>query len=357
MPKEAVIQPVNPETVPTRFAKSLLKLVVERGYDYQTVLSEVGIPFDPMQSSAEGYQVDITVMQYSALYLKIMNLLQDETFGLSIGRGVTPGAFRMMCYCILGCENLGKAINRASEFYRTFFGSEARISLHETEQLAIVGYSDNPPVGRCEVAAIDAYSLSVWHHFFCWLTGSSISLAEVHFCGLAPRSEQKKRRYQGLFKCPIYYGQPCDQMAFDRALLSSPLIHNEQSLKEFLRTAPYQLMVINTGVDSSSLVARVRALIGHDFSQVLPGFEQIAETLNMSPATLRRRLKEEGSSFQQLKDQCRCDAAKVYLDNPDLSINAVAALVGFGDPSAFHRSFKKWTGVTPGDHRRQQQIL
>ena len=71
----------------------------------------------------------------------------------------------------------------------------------------------------------------------------------------------------------------------------------------------------------------------------------------MSAPTLRRRLKREGTTFQQLKDQCRREAAQEYLARADLSINAVASQLGFTDPSAFHRSFKKWTGQTPGEYR------
>jgi AraC-like DNA-binding protein len=74
----------------------------------------------------------------------------------------------------------------------------------------------------------------------------------------------------------------------------------------------------------------------------------------MSAPTLRRRLKREGTTFQQLKDEARCDAAKLCLARPELSINEVASELGFTDPSAFHRSFKKWTGLTPGQYRSAQ---
>lgn len=71
----------------------------------------------------------------------------------------------------------------------------------------------------------------------------------------------------------------------------------------------------------------------------------------MSAPTLRRRLKREGTTFQRLKDEARCEAAKLCLNRHDLSINEVALEMGFTDPSAFHRSFKKWTGKTPGQFR------
>ena len=83
--------------------------------------------------------------------------------------------------------------------------------------------------------------------------------------------------------------------------------------------------------------------------------QKITQSLNMSAPTLRRRLKKEGATFQQLKDECRRDASMAYLSNPELSINAVAALMGFTDPSAFHRSFKKWTQQTPGQFRASRR--
>ena len=100
--------------------------------------------------------------------------------------------------------------------------------------------------------------------------------------------------------------------------------------------------------DKGGLVSQVRSLMGYDFSQSFPAFENISQALNMSAPTLRRRLKREGTNYQQLKDGCRREAAIAYLSRPELSISAVAALMGFTDPSAFHRSFKKWTGLPPG---------
>lgn len=75
----------------------------------------------------------------------------------------------------------------------------------------------------------------------------------------------------------------------------------------------------------------------------------------MSPQTLRRRLKDEGTSYQKLKDQLRRDMALFYLDQPDISIQGIAEMLGFAEPSTFHRAFKKWTGMTPGDYRLKDQ--
>lgn len=336
------------DRVPTRFMNTLLRMVGDRGYDFSAILADAGIEFDPLKPEGPGYRSEISAMQYSRVYQKVLSLLQDETFGVTGSELVAPGAFRMMCYCIISCDNLGQAIQRASEFYRTFFDERSQLYANFTEQYARVGYRTIDRDSRPQVGAADAYGLSIWHRFFGWLCGRPIELKRVDFTGDPP---EQPKKYEDLFHCPVYYNQPNDLLYFDSACLAWPVVHTEHSLREFLRTAPYQMLIMDSHPDSDNLSAQVKAMIGHDFSEGFPSFEMISSALNMSAPTLRRRLKREGTTFQKLKDDARCEAAKLCLNRHELSINEVALQMGFTDPSAFHRSFKKWTGQTPGQFR------
>jgi AraC-like DNA-binding protein len=318
-----VFAPMSENVVPTQFAASLMRLAAERGYDFSDAIFRAGLQFDPLDKSSAQWRPRISAMQYSRLYQQTLRLLQDETFGLQPRQMVAPGAFRMMCYCIIGCENLGGAILRATEFYRTFFDGGGQLTANFTEQAARVGYQDTDWRVTQRVDVADAYGLSLWHHFFGWLTGRPIQLQRVDFVGDPP---VKLSKYEELFDCPLYFGQASNLMYFDSACLRYPLVHTEQSLQEFLRTAPYQLLVMQQGSREQSLVAQVRAMIGHDFSQGFPSFETISAALKLSAPTLRRRLKREGTTFQQLKDTCRCEAARDYLAQEDLSIIQIALL-------------------------------
>lgn len=338
------------DRVPTRFMRTLLKMVGDRGYDFSAVLAEAGLDFDPLDESAPGYRSEVSAMQYSRVYQHVLSLLQDKTFGVTGSDLVAPGAFRMMCYCVISCENLGQAIRRTSEFYRTFFDEKSQLYTNFSEQFARVGYRTMDRTSRPQVDVADAYGLSVWHRFFGWLCGRPIELQRVDFTGEPPDNPKK---YEALFRCPIYFNQSMDLLYFDSECLVWPIVHTQYSLEEFLRTAPYQLLLMDNDPDSNNLSAQVKAMIGHDFSEGFPGFEVISSALNMSAPTLRRRLKREGTTFQQLKDHARCEAAKLCLNRRDLSINEVALQLGFTDPSAFHRSFKKWTGQTPGQFRAE----
>lgn len=341
------------ERVPTQFVRTLLRMAGDKGYDFSTVLNDAGLEFDPLDEAHPLYRSEISAMQYSRVYQSVLSLLQDETFGTTGSELVAPGAFRMMCYCIISCDNLGQAIQRASEFYRTFFDERSQLYANFSEQYARVGYRTMVREGRPQVAAADAYGLSMWHRFFGWLCGRPIELKRVDFTGDPPERQEK---YEALFGCPLYFKQTNDLLYFDSECLLWPVVHTEHSLREFLRTAPYQLLMMETTTDGNNLSTQVKAMIGHDFSEGFPGFETISSALNMSAPTLRRRLKREGTTFQQLKDEARCEAAVLCLDRQELSINEVALQMGFTDPSAFHRSFKKWTKQTPGQFRAGRRM-
>ena len=71
----------------------------------------------------------------------------------------------------------------------------------------------------------------------------------------------------------------------------------------------------------------------------------------MSPQVVRRRLADEGTSYQHIKDAIRCETAQVLLANPENSISDIAVRTGFSEPAAFSRAFKKWTGESPAQYR------
>jgi AraC-like DNA-binding protein len=86
----------------------------------------------------------------------------------------------------------------------------------------------------------------------------------------------------------------------------------------------------------------------------MPSLEVVGKSLGVTPQTLSRRLQEEGQGYQAIKDDLRRDAAIEYLARPDLTLIEIANLLGFSEASTFHRAFKKWTGVAPGEYRQSR---
>jgi AraC-like DNA-binding protein len=120
-------------------------------------------------------------------------------------------------------------------------------------------------------------------------------------------------------------------------------------LKDFLRIAPEGILVeYKNPIDLS---ARVRRFLRKSLGTKPTTFIFLAAALNMTGATIRRRLQEEGTSYQALKDQVRCELAIEYLSDGRRSTTEIGLELGYSEPSAFHRAFRSWAGVTPGEFR------
>ena len=87
------------------------------------------------------------------------------------------------------------------------------------------------------------------------------------------------------------------------------------------------------------------------FSQGFPSIDAAADVMHMTKRTLIRKLKEEGTSYQKLKDRVRRDRAIYLLTKHTLSVGEVAEKVGFSDSAVFARAFKSWTGSSPREYR------
>jgi len=121
-------------------------------------------------------------------------------------------------------------------------------------------------------------------------------------------------------------------------------------MKNFLRNAPANFLVKYR--HSDSLAAHIRLRLRRHPPAEWPDFDTLAREFHAAPATLRRRLGDEGQTFRTLKDELRRDMAIDYLGQRGLAVSEVAERLGFAEPSAFHRAFRKWTGGTPGEYRQ-----
>ncbi|GGO76823.1 transcriptional regulator [Marinobacterium nitratireducens] len=340
-------------TVSIDFVESLLLHAEQQGYNLDSLLSSVGMT----RSELEG-RSDFPADQFNLLYQHVMWLVQDESFGLLTGGNLPTGTFRMMCFAMITCTNLGDAVRRCSQFYEICKGPRVKPEIVVDGDKAYFHYValNSMPADTVrrvvsnETPAVIRSSISIWHHFMSWMIGYRLPLLRASFTFA---EQPNLSDYQNLFQCPIDFNASENRLTFPADQLSMPMMQNAETLRSFLRTAPYQLMVMVNG--DRSVSAQVKGLIGRDFSRSPPSIQEVASALNMSARTLRRHLDKEGTTYQALKDQSRFDAAQEYLSYPNVSVQEVAALLGFTEPSAFVRAFRKWSGVTPAAYRDAQQ--
>lgn len=345
------------DKMPTKNLVSLLRVVVDQGYEVDRALEHIELDFNPLLDSSKSPET-VPTSCYSKLYQLLMELLQDEAFGLGKEYHSPPGTFRMMCLFIIHCNTLQAALTRSAEFYdycNLYRGDQrakrypAILFLPDGEN-ALCLFERFPAPASQENAVGYSNILLMMYRFYSWLIGKELPLREVWLRTKAPTSS---RHYEKLFGCPVLFDKEHSGLVLSSSLLQHPLAQNEETLESFLRQTPYRLVKPGKPSSSKPLTRRVEQLLANHCVQKTPNADFIAQKLNMSPRTLHRKLTAEDTSFQLIKDEYRKELAIHYIARPELTIDAIAALMGFQDNSAFYRSFKKWTGLSPGSYRSQ----
>lgn len=343
--------------MPIKVVRSLLRVVAAQGADVDAVLASCGLGFNPLHETADQPQY-VSALAYSKLYRQVMAILQDESFGLSTLTKAPPGTFRMMCLFIIHCKSLRQALLRAAAFFdyvdhvaENFVHPRQPITLTDDSKTAICRFTNpNIPPERTQLRS-DASVNYMMHRFYCWLIAQDIPILQVNFTYAAPSDPEK---YEALFGAPVNFACSDNSVYIPAEFLDAPIVQDESTLRDFLRTAPYHLVSRQEPQVSHRLADRVRSMIEAEMQGEFPSIESIAGKMAISSRTLHRRLTRENTSFQQIKDDIRRDAAIAYMNRNDLTINAVSILMGFQDTSAFYRAFKKWTGVSPGEYRSRE---
>ena len=336
------------DAVPMEFTRALLVQARSYGKDVEAMLRAARFPFDPLRQSAQT--AFVSREQYSRLCLELLRELGDESGGVMPDVRTPVGTTRLILLSMLNSSNLAAAMRRSIEFNATCRvrqGAEVinRLWVDAEGKEATLSYlcSDDLP----EVQHSVLCNLAMWMRFCGWLIGQHIDISEASCAGPEPAFTAGVRHF---FPCPVSYDQEVNSVTFSARHLEAELLRDEAQLHQFLKLAPYHV-IIEPQASTYSITHRIREILGSDFRSEMPSFEELTELLNMSARTLRRRLEKEGTSYQRIKDNARRDTAISLLSREGLTVSEVAERVGFSDPSAFHRSFEKWTGLSPGSYR------
>jgi AraC-like DNA-binding protein len=324
-------------TVAIQQVHSILMGVRHRGLDEAPLLARAGIA----PSLLESPLARISQRQYALLIRALRRQLRDELWGL-LSHPLPPGSFGQCMRQLVRCATLGEALRDGFAWYHLLlhdFVPRLTVSKGHAHLQFVLRRASDAQLDY----AVKAFMLLAFNAFS-WLVARRVPLLEVDYT-----AEQTSSDSSRVYQVPIRYGQPHVGLWFDARWLALPVVQSPQSLREFLAGSPANLIVRYR--DTSSLTERIRRLLRKQLGSELPSLEEVGEALAVTPQTLRRRLRDEGRGFQQIKDELRRDAAIEYLLHTPLPLLEIANRVGFSEASTFHRAFKQWTGVAPGEYR------
>jgi len=325
-------------TVPIQRVQAFVGIALSRSWDIETMLGNAGISTELLAVGRSR----VTTEQLSTLIRQLWRTTDDELLGFGL-QPVPRGTFRLLCITVLTAANLRTAIQRFDDFGRAAPGMPPVQVQIENDQARVS--IDITKVERPIDLLVDTL-LAVTHRFLAWAIGRRIPLRLVEVPYAEPAHVDD---YDLLFGAPVSFSAATCALVFDAGVLAAPIVRDEVALNEFLRDAPAGVLTRRNYATSVS--SQVRTVLVSGGSDGRLSVDEIAAELMMSPQTLRRKLREENTSPSEIREQILRDAAIASLARGDETVAALSRRLGFSEPSAFSRAFRRWTGSPPGSYR------
>lgn len=287
----------------------------------------------------------MSIQEYGRFWFSLAQEMQDEMLGMT-EHPMRPGSFALMCHSIVGAGTLDAAIRRALWFQKVIVGVPYGTMTVRNGQAHIVFYDEGAPASAFCYRTLIIVLLGP----ISWLARRPIRLSQVAFRCEAPMGA---RAYSRLFGTPVQFGASATRVVISAEPLSLAINRTEAALKRYLSHAPGNLLVEYNGTDGTS--GMVKENLARSPASDWNGFDQLAKELGISPSTMRRRLKAEGTSFRTLKAELRKERATALLKEGRLTVAEISDNLGYAEPSAFFRAFRDWTGRAPAEYRAEQR--
>ncbi len=300
----------------------------------QDVLRHAELPLDlfqqqpPMVTGDEIYRIVIAVDELKA---------NDPTLMLRYMQAMTLDAFSPVTFACLCSPDLNTAARRIAK-YKPIVGP-ARLAVNKTAantDITIGQQEGYPPLPRILVL----YNLLTLLKVTRTATRQHIVPISISVRIDLPAIEQ----YEAYFGAPIQYGT-VNSIVFSAEDAQRPFLSPNHAMWSIFEPELQKRMADITKTDQTT--TRVRACLNELLASGQTSIDAVAAKLSMSSRTLQRRLRDEGTSFQQILSELRREMALHYLLKSDYSSQQIAFLLGYEETRSFFRAFRAWTGQTP----------
>ena len=340
----AVRDKIQSATALASWARAIRKELDRRGLDGAALFAQAGLDVAALSDPQARYSLEGT----TRLWRLAVEQTGDPALGLAVASQVTPLTFHALGYSLVASATLKEAFERITRYFRIvtdagefLFGPEGdgyRLRIHTPDD-------QSQPAPE----AIDAF-MSVFLRMCRAAIGREFSPLSLSLRRPAPANSEG---FQRVFRCPIQFDAPANELRFPRAELERPLEganaelarHNDEIVVRYLAT-----------FDKQNLRAQVRAALIKQLPLGEPSAERIASALHLSLRSLQRKLAAEDSSYDDLLNDTRRELALSYARDPSYSVSEATYLLGFSDTSSYSRAFKRWTGQSPSQFRQAVDV-
>lgn len=335
-------------TVSMAYARSLMDYVRSLSIDPAQVFTaqEVAAIEDADADSKDSLH------HWLGLLAQAVRSTADPDMPLKIGASFKIRHLGLAGYVLMSCRTLDE-VGQQARRYMSLLGDVGVADLvrrGKFSELRLNWQMGTPPPAMQQIFMAATVSLGRW------LTARSDLAFDA--CFQLPRPREFGE-YKRLFRGKVFFGRRATKLVFPTRYLDLPLATGSPLAMKIVE-AHAQAMLRAPGAraspndpESAALIAAVRAAMEQGLSLGRVTLDDVGPALGLSKRSLQRRLAESGVSFHALLEEARHSHAKAFLGNPAVSLAEIAFLLGYTEQSTFQQAFKRWTGRTPGEYRRQ----
>lgn len=326
------------QSIPAQYVLILIDMMEERGCDREQLLA--GTSLDSERIDSVGARVGDN--DFVRLVANAQTLSGDPALGLKLGLRMHLSAHAVLGQAFMTCRDLGQVMELLLK-YCHLLSTGLHLELEEIGEQCILSILTTPGDLNIEFS----YEL-LYGAFINTVRGMvNDQTFQVRMELPYPKPAHAELYYEVLGG-DTHFDCPRGRILFDRAWMAAELPSSNPALRRLYEAECARLLA---DLENDDSVAERTLKLLRKLEGQYPQMPQIATMLNSSPRTYRRRLDEEGQSFQKLLDQVRSEHATRYLQHTRLPLSTIAYMVGFSDASNFRRAYIKWTGRSPSEVR------
>jgi AraC-like DNA-binding protein len=335
----------GPATVAVTYARVLTDHSTPRGLATAELLQMAGL----CPQTLDDLDGRIAFSDFKRLCAVGARQLDDTMLGLHLGANLKHAHLGPQGFALMVCRDVREHLACAGRYWPLTIDAY-RHEFEERSDECVRYWRSNLPGAAATGRVQDELAVSGWLTLARQLVGLDASPDWVSFRHAAP---EDLRDYDAMFRCRLTFGAPETAVGFDLRMLSVELPKTHPKVRETIDRLCARMLEQQAGADDPEWLSVCRREILSSFEHGVPNLERIAAAIDLSPRALRARLSKKRISFRALADEVRCGLALSNVHDPNLSLVDLANLLGFSEQTSFQRAFKRWTGRSPGEYRRE----
>ena len=325
-------------STPAQYVLILIDMMEGRGCPSDELLAGTTLA----QASMSGIGARIRNTDFNRLVTNAQNLTGDPDLGLQLGLRLNLSAHAVLGQAFMTCRDLAQVMDLFLKYYH-LLAPALQLEFEILEDRCLLTTVSSPD------DLLEEFSYELMYAAILNTLRGLLNKPDLLMRIELPYPEPDHSAfYHQVFGDDIHFDCLRGRISFDRELLRTPLPSSNTALRNLYEAECARLLA---DLEEEDAVAEQTLRLLRKLEGQYPQMPQLAQMLNLSPRTYRRRLDEENQSFQGLLDKVRAEHATRYLQNTRLPLTSIAYMVGFNDASNFRRAYLKWTGHSPKEVR------